>query len=800
MLQKPYILLDSKGELSAAVKSLGLHPDSNLLAARVHFILANADYKKISTSQFEEWISQEKAAWQLPQQEKQDALYKIKIAIIAHLDEKRKELRRECVDVGSKSSQTRALDAIEAANCFVESYKPAKPSQDSQDNTIKIPLRGNDEYTARIIRALQKENTAQPETSILELIAKLLLGSIALISLYLTLTAIIDMLAFKFSVPLLLSTTLLLACIILIRQVLNPKEPEKNEKTPQEVVEILGNHNKKWWYLSSIPGITAAFMQQNPMTSIACALTLSGSILFLPLTSLGVSLVTHISIFLGVSYYGTLYTMIPILAFIPVKIGLSIYEAIWPTKKPVSAEVSKPFSINPIARIWQAIDAFLNKFYLTGMQSPIAMLLFSIVYIGIIIQIMLPFLPTGIATVIHYVMMGVVNPSAGLPFAAVCTGWFIGLIILQITDIITRRHESETVKSIDYIQKNPINSILFLAVLMLCAQAAATTALAQLCGNWLILGLITISFKPLLAIADFMMNPRKSTIGSSLTLVFMPIKLILYPGEAIYYLLKLTSQIIAGIFKHILLHIPLVIVCALFDITTTVTSWFSKDAAKKVIDANSSTLLVTQFILKVKHVSKSMQYIMRSTITHVNTLLTMVIGTYCAYMGIISVNYFLLGHLPHTFLLPGIHSLLTWTTGFSTLPTTMTLCALMGCYFALLSVHQLCSPKDMYSTENTHFIMINQVIMAGLVTAFGLITTLQPASYALIVMSTIMTSLVLTIMSACLTRSNPSLKTSSKCQPENPRSPSHFSLSGLFFSSQPQPSSNPDLLNLKAQY
>jgi hypothetical protein len=651
------------------------------------------------------------------------------------------------------------LDAVESADYVVETYKaPREVSAATPETPIPLTPSGNNLQTAQMIRSIADADKETPEplpqnsTHTTELLIKLLLGGIAGASLYLVLDYIITLLAFKLSVPFILGSTLCIACIILAHRVTTP---EASDGTP--AVETLDSLNRKWWYLSSMPGSVAAFMQANPKTSIAYACTLAGSILLLLLTTVGSTLVTQAGAFFGIGYYGALYIIIPIMVLIPMKAGLSLYYSLWPSvmhesKNPETTEAFKPFSTNPVARIWQAIDTFLNKFYLLGMQSPIAMFLFSIVYIGMTVQIMTPFLPASMATVVQYLLTGISNPAAGLLFAAVCASWFVGLFILQIADILTRGNESGTIKSIDYMQKNPIDSALFLAILILSAQIVATTPMAHICGRWLILGLVTINFKPLLAIADFMMNPRKSTIGSSLALPFMPIKLILYPGEALYYAFKLVTQITAGLLKHFLLHVPLVIVRALFDITTTIVSWFSRSAAEKVIDANiDSYLWIRNAVLHIKHRGKNLQYAIRPYVRMANTLLSTLIGTYCCFIGITGINYFILGHLPHTLLLPGVQSAITLATSWLSLPATMTLFAVIGSYFCVLSAHQLFSPKDMQSTENRNFTMVAQVIMAGLIATCALLVTLQPPLYAAAVIGTVATSLAMTIMASFYT-------------------------------------------------
>ena len=746
-----------------ALKSIGKYPENNdLLSGQVENTLyAAADDKTRNLlPSFDSYIAQEKAVLQQSGDQKQQGLLKTKLVIANELGRLRKILKKTRLNEGNNAGIIRMLDAIESADYAIESYKPPKHTpQESQDQDIPLTPNGSNRDTAKMIQTIKSlekstpksSTTPQISTSSAELLAKLLLGGIAGVCLYTVLAFIINLLAFKFSVPFILGSTLFIACIILIHRV---AAPEANN-TP--LVEALDKINRKWWYLSSMPGAIAAFMETNPKTSIAYACTLTGSILFLLLTTIGTSLVTQAGGLLGIGYYGALYIIIPVMAFLPVQAGLSIYYTTHPDQKPASKkqqtpEAFKPFSTNPIARLWQAIDTFLNKFYLIGMQSPIAMLLFTIIYIGLTVQIMVPFLPANMAAIVQYLLTGISNPAAGLLFAAVCTGWFIGLFILQTADILTRGDESGTVKSIDYMQKNPIDTALFLAILILSAQIVAGTPMAHICGRWLILGLITINFKPLLAIADFMMNPRKSTIGSSLALPFMPVKLILYPGEALYYLFKLVTQVTAGILKHFLLHVPLVLIRALFDITTAIVSWFSKEAAEKVIDANiDSYLFVRNTVLQVKHAGKNLQYTIRPYVRLANTVLSATIGTYCCFISITGINYFILGHLPHTLFLPGVQSTITFITTFLSLPTAMTLFAIIGSYFTILSAHQLFSPKDMQSTENRNFTMITQVIMTGLLITCALLITLQPPLYSVAVIGTVAATIMMTIMSSFYT-------------------------------------------------
>ena len=99
----------------------------------------------------------------------------------------------------------------------------------------------------------------------------------------------------------------------------------------------------------------------------------------------------------------------------------------------------------------------------------------------------LQFLPTLGHNIVYFFVTGIANPSAGLIFAGVCTGWFIGLFLLSVTDLITRQHDSGLVSSINYVKNNAIDAALFFMILMFSANVVAGTSLAHICGKWVIL-------------------------------------------------------------------------------------------------------------------------------------------------------------------------------------------------------------------------------------------------------------------------------------------------------------------------
>ena len=134
--------------------------------------------------------------------------------------------------------------------------------------------------------------------------------------------------------------------------------------------KIYENH----WSFASIPGRIAEFIANNPVkaatySTITLLLTIT-----LTSTVIGQNLVLTIAGLAGISFYCSLYILI-ITGFVVMAADKTIESLIYPSqKKQENTEKFKPYNINPIARLWQAIDLFLSKFYVLGMQNPISML------------------------------------------------------------------------------------------------------------------------------------------------------------------------------------------------------------------------------------------------------------------------------------------------------------------------------------------------------------------------------------------------------------------------------------------
>ena len=223
---------------------------------------------------------------------------------------------------------------------------------------------------------------------------------------------------------------------------------------------------------------------------------------------------------------------------------------------------------NPLHRIRYAYFKLFNTLYLYGMQNPISMLAFSIVFFGTIIDMCYPFLPTALHHTLLTLAYGVTNAALGPFVTGFMLGWFLGLFTLVICDIIARSESntSGTLLNCAWLRDHLLDAILFTIVLIIGAQLMSGSAIAYICGNWEILGLLTINLKPLLGIYDFVIDPVKSVIGTCTILVpFMPFVIVMYPELCIEYLLDFILTSIATTIRY-MLSVCLVLITAVMDL------------------------------------------------------------------------------------------------------------------------------------------------------------------------------------------------------------------------------------------
>ena len=676
--------------------------------------------------------------------DKQKELQKLKKDLALILGKIRKELKKLKVDKPNNTlSITLALDEIESADSEIENFKPTNKTEITPKEDMPIILDGSENDEKKIGIIYPSQEAKQQEKTTTELLATLIIATILATISYLYIADLMAYLGIKLGAPLILTVIIASSMVILLYRLLTPEI--KKEIPLSEAKKIREKH----WFLASVPGKIADFIENKPYeTALYAALSIC-SIFFLSSTIIGTNIVTKTAFLLGVHYYPALYITIPILLGISIGMIKSL-ETNSTKEKPKQQEKFKPFKINPIARLWQAIDLFLDKFYLIGLKSPIAMLTFTTIYTILTIDILTPFLPTLAHKVVIYFLTGIANPSSGLLFAAICTGWLIGLVILQIADITTRGYSSATIATIEYIKDHPIDSFIFFLILIFSASMIASTPMADICGRWLILGLVMINFKPLLAIGDFINSPRKSIIGSTIGSVLMPTNIILYPGELIKYIIKMALYIGFGMVKHFAIHVPLVLTRACFDIATEIaTQLGKKDTAKKIIDINIDVYTETRiFVINVKHFGKDIIKHITPATEIFGKIINALIAVICGALSYTGLHYLCHGSLPSVASLPWISAPIKLLSASFGLPATMTIIAIFAAYFYMLSTHQLLMKKAQYSGAEEKFTMGAQIITAILIAICSALTILQPPFYTAFVIASIIMSFVGTTISS----------------------------------------------------
>ena len=374
---------------------------------------------------------------------------------------------------------------------------------------------------------------------------------------------------------LLISTVIVLTAIT----ALVVKWRNKNEKKYQDMATLFQDD----YLIESMPGKIAQAFGYNlkwTKTLTNAAMTILALIThFLSSTVLGLSYVTILSGLTNVSHYGIIYLHIG---------GMFILTNIAHRFLSASDQQEKLFSVNPASRLWQAMNKFFLSFFLYGQKNRITMLTFTTLYASIVIDLNHPFLPNLIHQLLVFFAAGIINLNVGMVIAGLCTAWTIGLLYLGLADTITRDYDSNLVHTIDYIKQNPIDPFIGLFILALSTQLIASTSLAHLCGNWVMFGLLISIVKPLLTVVDFLVNPLKSIIGSALRIIFLPVNIVMYPDEAMRFVLKFVLHTACSLFKHFCIHIPLVLIRAVLDILSITAKPVSAKTANYFDDTNET--------------------------------------------------------------------------------------------------------------------------------------------------------------------------------------------------------------------
>lgn len=233
---------------------------------------------------------------------------------------------------------------------------------------------------------------------------------------------------------------------------------------------------------------------------------------------------------------------------------------------------------NPIHRIRQAIFYLYDSLYLYGVKNPISMLAFSVVFFGVIFDMQYYFLPASLHQALLALAYGVTNAALGPTMVGLILGWYLGLFILVVCDIITRDKSStsQTLLKCAWLRNHLLDAILFTIALIIGAHLMEGSAVAYVCGNWEIIGLLTINIKPLLGIYDFVTDPARSVIGTcTILLPLMPFTIIMYPELCIEYLLDFFITSIAMIIKYAS-SILTVTAIALMEIMSLATATLTK--------------------------------------------------------------------------------------------------------------------------------------------------------------------------------------------------------------------------------
>ncbi len=737
------VLVNSK--IAKRINLIGYgNENKNLVTQKIYNNIAKQLYSQSGSEEIQKILQQdldltkeiqkEIEALNQESKEKQQRLHALKLDIAAKLGEMRKKLWHKQIEKNELAAEiTNILDAIEYCDHLLDNYKPTKYI-DQESKLISLPS-DHEEAT----HMLSDKKRERKKENIISTLATF--GVIATIT-YVTLSYLTSWLALTLGIPFIFTAILLSTIAILIARI--------NVDSSQKQIQIdkingidnanMEKHYQYRWSFASIPGRLAETITKEPVK--ACTYGTLTLILILALTStnFGVGLVSSFAAFTGVNFSLSLYALI-ILGFCVIfGVEKLVSNIIKPEKNDSQTkDIFKPYNINPVARLWQAMDVFLDKFYLLGMQNPRAMLVFTIFYIGITTEVMTPFLPSYLHSIVFYFVTGISNPSAGLLFAGLCSGWFIGLLILTVGDIISRKHKSGMLESIKYMKNNLIDAFLFSFLLIFSASIVAGTSLAHICGRWVILGLVTINFKPLLAIADFMNSPRKSIIGSSFSLLLMPVNIILYPGELIKYLLKKSTHIVFGVIKHFLLHVPLVLIRSLFEIGCHTLSFLGfKNAAKSLYNMNIGTyLFVRNTILKVKYSGKVLFRNITSTSDIIGKACHVCFAIIASVIAYVGLFYIWGGALPKIATLIWVSAPLNFLTTLISIQATATIFAVLGAFIMALCTHQLLCKKYRASDAEEKFTLAQQIIFTLLTIFIVAICYLSPPAYPLVVSTVI---------------------------------------------------------------
>mgnify|MGYP006131617755 CR=1 FL=1 len=314
------------------------------------------------------------------------------------------------------------------------------------------------------------------------------------------------------------------------------------------------------------------FMDLNSTQKIEYSLYAAAYLLFLfvPFMPIGgaffSTILAYASILFEIGVAPTAIILMIVWALVP----MTIINGVAANKKgDEKATISKELlHKNPVHRIRQVYFHMFHELYLHGMQNPISMLMFSIVFFGTLTDMCYPFLPTFIHNILIIGAQGVTNAALGPFVSGFMLGWFLGLFTLVVCDIIGREQSntSNTLLACAKLRDNLLDAILFTIVLTIGAHLMAGSAISYMCGHWEIIGLLIINIKPILGIYDFVTDPVKSVIGTCTILVpLMPFIIVMYPELCIEYLLDFIITSITNTISYAS-SILIVLLTALLDL------------------------------------------------------------------------------------------------------------------------------------------------------------------------------------------------------------------------------------------
>lgn len=572
---------------------------------------------------------------------------------------------------------------IEILLC-IEKDNFANDEENYNKAEVVIPYSEVDKALQKIGAVSKKKNNALLTSSLIILAVFALSATI--------MKLITSWIAMKLAIPLTISALLIVSLGMAVIKACNPETPKANHITNDET-NLLKIKEENWWN-NSVAGKIADYIGKNPIfftTLILIGLTVLS---IASLSSIGVTLITRASILFGMTFYGTLYSII-ITTAITFTALLSAATTVLTTIKNVSSAILAkkslqqkennektkyvPFKLNPISKMWETINNFLDSFYAYGAKNPVAMLSFTIVYFLILFDITKQFLPNIIHKTLLYFAAGLVNTSTGMLLPAICTAWFAGLLVLTIADIISKGEDSNTAKTIMHIKNNAIDATLFLLFLIFSAKMIDGTELAHICGKWKDLSLLTVNIKPLVALGDFFQDPQESILISAVAVILLPVNILLFPGHFIIFVCKQIIKIIGETIKH-LLHAIYVLAEALINLLgIAIISVESQQQLSSYSYQTHRLIHNTMHNTTILYKEASKIYIHISLIAHIVLILGSIIAIYS------SINIAMLV----TPLVPQTTIITNYLATLLGLPAAKTIVITLSCYCLVLSMLQL---------------------------------------------------------------------------------------------------------------